>query len=214
MWKQMRAILYWIWLLIGSQWRSQRKGVLWADLGTLEMRWAEQLITLWILSRRTWERARRELQNQAWREQEQKQEFWWLQKKHTVRLNWSARSPGMQVDRVCSPVPSKQAGCQKWHQGYELHWKNGMPLWPTHSEEGRSIPGAEPIRRSSVLSSFTWNLFWTTQTFTSEMQDSMVRARVNASEGESDLYSSVPSANMWWETEWWLMASERRMEEP
>ena len=32
------------------------------------------------------------------------------------------------------------------------------------------------------------------------MQDSVVRTRVNASEWESDLYSSVSSANMWWET--------------
>ena len=32
------------------------------------------------------------------------------------------------------------------------------------------------------------------------MQDSVVRTRVNASEGESDLYSSVSSANMRWET--------------
>ena len=101
------------------------------------------------------------------------------------------------------------AGCQTWHQGYKLHWKNGMPLWPTHSEEGRSIPGAEPIGRISVLSSFNLSLFWTTQTFTSEMQDSTARARAIASDGESDLYSSVSSAHMWWDTEWWLIAPER-----
>ena len=41
------------------------------------------------------------------------------------------------------------------------------------------------------------------------MQASMVRERVKASEGESDLYSSVSSANIWWETEWWLITSER-----
>ena len=89
--------------------------------------------------------------NQAWKEQERKREFWWLQKKDSVRLNWSAWSSGKQADRVCSPLPLVQAGCQKWHRGYELHWKNGMPLWPTYSEEGRSIPGVEPIRRISVL---------------------------------------------------------------
>ena len=49
-----------------------------------------------------------------------------------------------------------------------------------------------------------------TQTFTSEMQDSMVlAARVNASEGKAALYSSVSSADMWWETEWWLITTER-----
>ena len=65
-----------------------------------------------------------------------------------------------------------QAGCQTLHQGYQLHWKigHGMSLWPTQSEEGRSIPGAEPIRRISVLPSFNWSLFWTSQTFTSEIQ--------------------------------------------
>ena len=50
---------------------------------------------------------------------------------------------------------------------------------------------------------------WTTQTFTSEIKASMVREKVKASEGESDLYSSVSSANIWWETEWWLITSER-----
>ena len=35
-------------------------------------------------------------------------------KKDTVGLNRSARSPGMQGDTVCSPVPSMpHAGCQK-----------------------------------------------------------------------------------------------------
>ena len=77
--------------------------------------------------------------------------------------------------------------------------ENGMSLWLTHSEEGRI----------SVLSSFNWSLFCTTQTFTSEMQDSKVRAKVNASEGKSDLYSSVSSTNMWREREWWLITSER-----
>ena len=72
----------------------------------------------------------------------------------------------------------------------------------------RSISGGEPIRRISVLLSFNWSLFSATQTFTSEMQDLMVHTRVNASEGESDLYSSVSSANVWWETEWWLITSE------
>ena len=52
-------------------------------------------------------------------------------------------------------------------------------------------------------------LFWISQTVMSEMQASMVRERVKASEGESDFYSSVSSANMWWETEWWLITSER-----
>ena len=87
--------------------------------------------------------------------------------------------------------------------------ENGRSLWPTHSEEGRSVPGAERIRRISFLSSFNLNLFWTTQTFTSEMQDSMVRARVNVSDRESDLYSAVSSANMWWETDGdWLHQKE------
>ena len=44
--------------------------------------------------------------------------------------------------------------------------ENEMSLWPTRTEEGRSVPGAEPMRRISVLSSFNWSLFWTTQTFT------------------------------------------------
>ena len=34
------------------------------------------------------------------------QEFRWLQKKDTIRLNWTAWSPGKQADRVCSPVLS------------------------------------------------------------------------------------------------------------
>ena len=114
-------------------------------------------------------------------------------------MNGSAWSPSMQVDRVCSPVPLMQITLR-----LPAALGNEMSLWPTHIEEGRSIPGAEPIRRISVLSSFNWSLFWTTQTFTSKTQDSMVRARVNASEGESDLYSSVSSANVWWETEWCL----------
>ena len=57
------------------------------------------------------------------RENKGENEFRWLQKKDTVGLNRSVWSPCNQVDRVCSPVPSVQAGCQKWHQGYELHWK-------------------------------------------------------------------------------------------
>ena len=36
--------------------------------------------------------------------------------------------------------------------------ENGMWLWPTHSEEGRSIPGTEPIRRISALTSFNFIL--------------------------------------------------------
>ena len=87
--------------------------------------------------------------------------------------------------------------------------ENEMSLWPTRTEERRSIPGAEPMRGISVLSSFNWSLFWTTKTFTSEMQASMVYERVKALEGESDLYKSVSSANIWWETQWWLITSER-----
>ena len=60
MWKQMRAILSWIRLLIGSQWRPESKGVMWADLGTVQMRRAKQLITLWSL-----EPARRVLQQSS-----------------------------------------------------------------------------------------------------------------------------------------------------
>ena len=41
--------------------------------------------------------------------------------------------------------------------------ENGMSLWPTRSEDGKSIPGAKPIRRS-FLQSFNWSLFWTKQT--------------------------------------------------
>ena len=46
-WKQMRAILYSIRLLVGSQWRS--KGNMRADFGTVQMKRA----VLLILSRRT-----------------------------------------------------------------------------------------------------------------------------------------------------------------
>ena len=49
-----------------------------------------------------------------------------------------------------------------------------MSLWPTRTEEGRSISAAEPMRWISVLSPFNWSLFWSTQTFTSEMQASIV----------------------------------------
>ena len=180
MWKQMRANLYWIRLLIGSQWRSQRKRVMWADLGTLKMRRAEQGIIVWILSGEPVDSQQGEhYSNQTWREHERKREFWWLQKKDSVGLNRSSWSPGMQVDRVCSLVPLTQAGCQKGTPRLWAALENGMSLWPTHSEEGRSIPGAEPIRRISVLSSFNCSLFWTTLTLIYEMQDSMVRARVN-----------------------------------
>ena len=114
----------------------------------------------------------------------------------------------MQVDKVCSICSFNASWLSKMTPRLRAPLENGMPLWPTHSEEGRSIPGAEPVRRN-VLSSFNWSLFWATQTFTSEMQDSMVRVRVVASEGESVLYSSVSSANIWSETEWWLITSER-----
>ena len=63
--------------------------------------------------------------NEAQREQERKEEFWWLQKKDTVGLNqsiWlqkkdtvglnqSIWSPGKPVDKISSPVPSVWAGC-------------------------------------------------------------------------------------------------------
>ena len=87
--------------------------------------------------------------------------------------------------------------------------KNGMLLCSTRSKEGRSIPGTEHIRRCSILSLFNRSSMWTTQPFTFEIQASMVHAKVKASEGESDLYSSVSSANMWWGTDWWLITSER-----
>ena len=73
---------------------------------------------------------RKHYKNQAWRQQAKKGEFWWIQKKYTVGLNRSAWSTGKQVDRVCSPVPSMQGVCQKWHQGYELHWKMGWNCDP------------------------------------------------------------------------------------
>ena len=64
--------------------------------------------------------------SQVWREQERKREFGWLQNKDTDGLNRSIWSPGMQGDGVCSTVSSvRQAGCQKWHQGYKLHCKMG-----------------------------------------------------------------------------------------
>ena len=47
-----------------------------------------------------------------------------------------------------------QAGCQKITVTLRAALENGMSAWPTHSEEGRSIPGAEPIRRIFVLLSF------------------------------------------------------------
>ena len=59
----------------------------------------------------------------------------------------------------------------------------------------------QSLSEESLFCRHLTGLFWTTQTFTSEMQDSIIRAGVNASEGETDLYSSVASANMWWETE-------------
>ena len=37
--------MYWIRLLVGSQWRSKSKGVMCADLGHLQMGRAEQSIT-------------------------------------------------------------------------------------------------------------------------------------------------------------------------
>ena len=40
-----------------------------------------------------------------------------------IGLNLSPWSPDKPVDRVCSPVPSVRARCQKWHRNYELHWK-------------------------------------------------------------------------------------------
>ena len=73
--------------------------------------------------------------NQCYRVQNRKREFWWLQKKESVRLNWSAWSPGKPVDRVCSLVLSVQdvrlndtkvTSCAgKW-----------TSFWPTRSEEG------------------------------------------------------------------------------
>ena len=74
--------------------------------------------------------------------------------------------------------------------------ENKMSLWPKCTEEGRPIPGAEPMRRISILSSFNWSLSWTTQTFTSEMQASMVCERVKTSEGEPDLQFGVIRKHM------------------
>ena len=71
MWKQVRAILQWIRRLIGSQWRSKSKEVVRADLGALQMRRVEQLITLFKLSRRTRGEPARILQESS---QEEKRE--------------------------------------------------------------------------------------------------------------------------------------------
>ena len=78
--------------------------------------------------------------------------------------------------------------------------ENEMLLWPTRTEGGRSIQEQNRWEEALFCRHLTEFLFWTTQTFTSEMQASVVCERVKASEGESDLYSSVSSANIWWET--------------
>ena len=167
---------------------------MWADLGALKMSKAKQLITLWIWSRRTWgEPARRALQQSSLERTGQETSSGGF-KKDTVRLNRSAWSPGMQVDKFVHLFLQCKLAV-KMTPRLRAALEIGMSLWPADCEEGGSIPRAEPIRRISVLSSCNWSLFRTTQTFTSKMQDPMVRSRVNASEGESDLYSSVSFAN-------------------
>ena len=90
MWKRVRAILQWIRLLIGSQWKSKSKEVVRADLGALQMRRAEQLITLSNYQGEPEESQRGEhCKNQARRE-ERKRELLWLQNKDAVGLNRTA----------------------------------------------------------------------------------------------------------------------------
>ena len=61
---------------------------MWADLGTLKMRRAEQLITLEFYQGEPEESQQGEhYNNQVKRVQETKGEFWWVQKKDTVGLN-------------------------------------------------------------------------------------------------------------------------------
>ena len=127
MWKQIRAILYWIRLLIGSQWRS--KG---SDVGRFrsfkdEASWkVDHTLNFIKENLRASKDSITIIRPSAYREQERKREFLWLQEKDSVGWNRSAWSPSKQADRVCSPVPSMQAGWQKkGHQGYELHWKMG-----------------------------------------------------------------------------------------
>ena len=79
--------------------------------------------------------------------------------RYTIGLNRSTWSAGKHVDRICSPVPSIQAGRSKMTPRLRAALENGMLLWPTRSEEGRSILGTEPIRRISVLSSRIWGIF-------------------------------------------------------
>ena len=209
MWKkQMRAILYWIRLwLVASGDRKVKE-----YCGQIQELWKCGEVSSWSLFEFYQEdpeecQQGQHYNNQSLRGRERKRQFGWLQKKETVGLNRSAWSPGKQVDRVCLSVPSMQAGCQKWHQGYELHWKMGCYCDPHIVKKGDQFQEQSLPEESMLWRHLT--LFWTTQTFTSEMQDSMVRARVNASEGESDLYSSVSSANMWRKTEWRLITSER-----
>ena len=89
MWKQVKAILQWIRLLIGSQWRSKSKEVVRADLGALQMRRAEQLITLSNYEEPGESQRGEHCKNQARRE-ERKRELLWLHHKDAVGLNRTA----------------------------------------------------------------------------------------------------------------------------
>ena len=72
-----------------------------------------------------------------------KLKFGWLQDKDAVGLNPSAWSPGKQVEMV--------SWLSKITPRLWAALENGLSLWPTHSEEGISIPGAEPIRWISFV---------------------------------------------------------------
>ena len=102
-------------------------------------------------------------------------------------------SPCKLLHRAGSPVPSIQGMC----------WKLGCHLDPHIMKkedqlEGWSIPGAEPITKSPILSSFHWHLFWTTKTFTSEMQALMSVKLLELQ--ENHIWTrSVSSTVMWWD---------------
>ena len=62
-----------------------------------------------------------------------------------------------------------QAGCQKLHPGYELHWKMGCHCDP-HIEKKEDQFQKQSLSEESLFCCYL-SLFWTTPTFTSETQD-------------------------------------------
>ena len=103
-WKRVRAILYWIWLLIGSQWRLMGKGVMWRNLGTLQM--SEVHHSLNFIKQNLRRASRESITVMKPGDQEWKQKFCWLQNEDTVGLIRSAWFPGKLRNWVCSPVLS------------------------------------------------------------------------------------------------------------